>query len=147
MRAWAHHKCELGDSLPVPCVGQGVMGVPAMGTGSPKSVIISRKGGIMGFIRDEKEGQAILKVDGELTVYEVAGLREALLACFEENNGLTLDLGDVKTCDTAGIQLLLSAQRTARDKEKKFVFSEVSKVVMEVADRVGIDFDELGIRA
>ncbi len=68
----------------------------------------------MAFTTEEKDGRTILKVEGALSIYEASALREALLACLENDAGLELDLGSVTECDTAGLQLLYAARKTAR---------------------------------
>jgi anti-sigma B factor antagonist len=55
----------------------------------------------------------VLHLMGDLDLYSVATAREALLNHLADRPGLTLDLVDVETCDTAGMQLLLAARRSA----------------------------------
>jgi len=56
------------------------------------------------------------RLDGELTVYVVHALKDALLAALAHDPDLQLDLTDVHEMDGAGLQLLLSAQAEARQR-------------------------------
>lgn len=55
-----------------------------------------------------------LPIEGELTVFTVHELKVRLLAALSEGQPLQLDLSGVSEVDGAGIQLLLAAQRQAR---------------------------------
>ncbi len=86
----------------------------------------------------------LVKVTGPLTIYEVSSLRETLLAAFEAPEGLTLDLGAVTECDTAGAQLICSARKTAREVDQPFHVRAVSDAVTKAMEDVGLDpFDIL----
>ncbi len=82
---------------------------------------------------------ALIRVKGALTIYEVAELRDLLLEGLDQTQGLRLNLADVTECDTAGIQLLYSARMTAKDRGKRFEFTERSRSVQETAEVIGID--------
>lgn len=90
----------------------------------------------MAFIREEKDGQVLLKIEGAMTVYEVVSFRDELADCLKTNDGLILDLDDVKDCDTAGIQLLYSALKTAKDIGKAFTVAGFSNAVEAAMERV-----------
>lgn len=58
----------------------------------------------------------VLRLDPELTIYGAAALREQLAATLGElapGAALTLELADVCEIDSAGMQLLIAAQRAA----------------------------------
>lgn len=93
----------------------------------------------MGFTLEEKNGQALLKIEGALTIYEVAFIRHELLMCFENYNDLALDLSRTNDCDTAGIQLLCSAQKTAKQTGKTFKIANASKCFYEAVSLIGLD--------
>ncbi|MBN1931969.1 MAG: STAS domain-containing protein [Desulfobacterales bacterium] len=93
----------------------------------------------MGFTLEEKNEQALLKIEGALTIYEVASLRHELLMCFENYNDLVLDLSNTNDLDTAGIQLICSAQKTAKQTGKTLKITNVSKCFYEAASLIGLD--------
>lgn len=86
----------------------------------------------------------LVKVTGPMSIYETAALREVMLAAFDSPEGLTLDLGEVTECDTAGAQLICSARITARKRGKPFTIRAVSETVTHSMEGVGLDpFDIL----
>ena len=95
----------------------------------------------MTFNREEKDGCALLSIEGPMTISDAAGLREEMLACFNDYEGLILDLHDVSDCDTAGIQLLCSARLTAERTGKDFKVSRASMSSMSTLERAGFDTD------
>jgi len=54
-----------------------------------------------------------LRIEGELTIYRAAELKNTLLAAVAEHDTLDIDLSAVTEFDTAGVQLLLVAKRAA----------------------------------
>lgn len=59
---------------------------------------------------------ARLAVDGELTIYRAAELKPVLLSALDGASQVEIDLGRVTEVDTAGMQLLLLAKRTAQSR-------------------------------
>lgn len=58
-----------------------------------------------------------LCIEGEMSVYRAAELKQVLLEQLEVSPQLELDLSAVSEIDTAGLQLLLLARREARARE------------------------------
>lgn len=86
----------------------------------------------------------LVKATGPLTIYEVAALREDLLAAFGASEEATLDLAAVTECDTAGAQLICSARITSRETGKPLNIRAVSDAVSQAMESVGMDtFDIL----
>jgi anti-anti-sigma factor len=86
----------------------------------------------------------LVKVTGPMSIYEATALREAMLAAFDSPEGVTLDLGEVTECDTAGVQLICSARITARKRGTPLTIRAVSDAVTQSMEGVGIDpFDIL----
>lgn len=54
-----------------------------------------------------------MALSGELTIYRAAELKADILAAAAQGSAPALDLAEVSEIDTAGIQLLLLAQREA----------------------------------
>lgn len=60
------------------------------------------------------ERKDVLCVRGEMTIYDAAGLKERLFAAVRSRAGdAKLDLSKVTEFDTAGLQILLMAERVA----------------------------------
>jgi anti-anti-sigma factor len=78
-----------------------------------------------------------LALDGELTIQQAAAVRERLLAALAA--GLRcLDLGQVSECDSAGVQLLLAARKSAEDAGLPLTLAPVSEPVREVLVGYGL---------
>ncbi len=97
----------------------------------------------MSFLRENKDGYALLKIDGPMTVNETASIRDELIECLVTYNGLILDLDAVSECDTAGIQLLCSARLTAKETGKSFSVTSASMSSMNTLVRAGFDPDAI----
>lgn len=55
----------------------------------------------------------IVRLAGDLDIYNVQAARDALLQHLAGKHGLELDFSGIETCDAAGIQLLVAARRSA----------------------------------
>lgn len=62
---------------------------------------------------------ALLFIEGDLTIRRVQELKGVLLARLAQSPALEVDLAGVTEIDSAGVQLLLLAQRTARASHKE----------------------------
>ena len=85
--------------------------------------------------------EKLISIKGPMSIYEVREIYGDLLKSFDEDGEIILDLSEVTSCDVAGIQLLYSAKRTAKEKGKRFSLSAVSGAVLEEAARTGIELD------
>ncbi len=97
----------------------------------------------MAITKEDKDGCTILRIDGPMTVYEAASLRDALIECLDACNRLSLDMKDVTECDTAGIQLLCSARITADAEGKQLVLNGISEAVNLALETSGISTDRI----
>lgn len=80
------------------------------------------------------DGPAVvrLRLDGELTIYRAAELKEALMQPLAHAGVLEVDLSDVSEIDTAGLQLLILARRAAGERQGELRLSGHSAAVQEV---------------
>ena len=97
----------------------------------------------MTFKREEKDGCALLRIEGPMTVNEASALCLEMVECFNACDGLILDLNDVSECDTAGIQLLCSARLTAQSRGKRFMVTSASMSSIDTLARAGFDPDAI----
>jgi anti-sigma B factor antagonist len=69
--------------------------------------------------KNNKSG-TVLSVDGDLTIYSVAQVKQAIFNDYEKFvSPIALDLQSVSEIDTAGLQLLLFMQKTLGNDNKK----------------------------
>ena len=74
---------------------------------------------------------ARLSVLGDLTLYEAADTRQALLALLPQDPGpWALDLGGLEELDSAGIQLLLSLHKTLTGGARVVALSDSARAVV-----------------
>ncbi len=78
----------------------------------------------------KKNGAEKLVVEGELTIYTAADIKEKIGALLHGGNTIEIDLAQVAEIDTAGLQLLLLAQRECARQEKTIAFSNPSEAVL-----------------
>ena len=93
----------------------------------------------MEFFKDEKDQQITLQLNGSLTYNNLDDLKEAFVTSFDVHSEIILDLNNITECDTAGIQLLWSARKTAEDKNKNFSIKNASESVKDAALRIGTE--------
>lgn len=91
-----------------------------------------------------------LRIDGELNIYRAAELKELLLTPLYQGISLEVDLSAVSEVDTAGVQLLMLAKRTAKGQgcELRLVAHSAAVVdVFELLDLAGVFGDPLVVPA
>jgi anti-sigma B factor antagonist len=78
---------------------------------------------------------ATLRIEGEMTVQRAVELRDALLGALEQQvSAVDVDLSGVNELDTAGVQLLLLAKRTALARSKQLRLVGQSSAVVQVLE-------------
>lgn len=75
---------------------------------------------------------------GPVTIYESVGLHRQLVEALQAGLGLEMDLGEVDEIDTAGVQLLVLAQRDARLAGQRCRVVAASAPVREALDLYGL---------
>lgn len=91
--------------------------------------------------KTQSDGKGSLKISGAMTIYEASDLRDQLLACLNEYDAIVLDMQGVQDCDTAGIQLLCAAQKSAQQMGKSFSLLGPAAKVVEAARNAGLDLE------
>lgn len=81
---------------------------------------------------------ARLAIDGPMTVYEAEAQRNELLQALDASQGLEIDVSGLDEIDTAGVQLLVLAQREARLAGKPLRLSGQSAALQEALGRYGL---------
>jgi ABC-type transporter Mla MlaB component len=86
---------------------------------------------------EQKEFKTIL-LTGPITLYEVSAVRESLSTALAEGKSLQIDLSDSGPWDLAGLQLIVSCVRTARNREREARLINVPKPCVDIAERSGL---------
>lgn len=84
------------------------------------------------------DGDGVLAIEGEMTIYRAAELKQMLMSAIEQRPALVLALAGVTEFDSAGLQLLALAKRTASELGKEFRLSSQSEAVAQVLDLLDV---------
>jgi anti-anti-sigma factor len=80
----------------------------------------------------------LLRLEGEMTIYRAAELRATLSNAMSGVDQCTVDLAAVTEIDSAGVQLLIAATRTARERHCELSFIGHSAPVLEALNVFGL---------
>ena len=78
---------------------------------------------------------SVLRIEGELTIFRALELKDALLA---QPLPLEIDLSGVTELDSAGVQLLLLAKKTALGQQRELRLVAHSPAVIEVFELLNL---------
>ncbi len=81
------------------------------------------------------EQQPALRIEGELTIFRALELKQAMLAAPAPND---IDLSGVTDIDSAGLQLLMLARKTAQAEQRKLRLLAPSAAVLEVFELLNV---------
>jgi anti-anti-sigma factor len=87
----------------------------------------------------ESSDDAALTLEGSLTIGSCDMLRQKLLSRLEQGGRFAVDLAGMDECDAIGLQLLISAQESARMRGGSITFRAASPAVKETCVAIGLD--------
>jgi anti-anti-sigma regulatory factor len=76
-----------------------------------------------------------LTIENSLTIYDVGLLKEKALEILGKSNFIEVNLDTVCECDTAGIQLLYSLKKSAKESGKELIINNPSRSVEDALKR------------
>lgn len=79
-----------------------------------------------------------LHLAGDLDLYQVESARAALLAHLNTHSAAVVDLSGITGCDTAGLQLLIAADRSAHAAGRRFTLLAPPPAVRKCAEQLGL---------
>ena len=88
-------------------------------------------------IESEKK-QETIDINGAITICDILNIHKKLLRSIEDKDAVSINLQDVDSCDTSGIQLLFSVLKTGEKKGKKLNLINVSEPIQETAKQIGV---------
>lgn len=93
----------------------------------------------------EQQKTVPLRIEGEMSIYKADELKTTLLSALGKDTTLEIDLSGVTELDTAGLQLLMLAKKTAQAAGGDLRLTRHSSVVADVFEllNVGAYFDDL----
>lgn len=84
--------------------------------------------------KNKKTGLCEVELDGELTIYEAAPLKEELFNKIEKCKGVSINLSNVAELDTSCFQILMAAKRECDKREIEFTMNSHSPAVIEIME-------------
>ncbi len=75
-----------------------------------------------------------LPIDGELTIYTAAALKEKIVVALAAAQPIEIDLSQVDEIDSAGLQLLMLAKREAALADRPLTLIKHSQAVLDCLD-------------
>lgn len=78
---------------------------------------------------EKNKASHLIKVDGELTIYNAAGFRHAVEESLDEAPSIEFDLSGACEFDTAAFQILILAKKEAKAMGKGFKLASASPAV------------------
>jgi anti-anti-sigma factor len=73
-----------------------------------------------------------IAIAGELSIFTAAGVQERLLQAFANGAAVDVDLAEVSEIDSAGIQVMLAAKRSAAAQSLPLRFTGHSPAVVDI---------------
>lgn len=95
--------------------------------------------------KDSKESSNRLEIEGELTIYVAAEMKEKIGVLLSNDAAIEIDLAQVGEIDSSGLQLLLLAQCECAKQQRSIVFRNPSEAVLDcwrlcgVSDLFGVE--------
>ncbi|WP_420474666.1 STAS domain-containing protein [Noviherbaspirillum sp. ST9] len=86
---------------------------------------------------DQRKG-ALLRLEGEMSIYKAAELKQTLLAAVPAAGTLEADLSGVTEMDTAGLQLLMLVKKTAQERGVDLKLVNHSPAVVDVFELLNL---------
>jgi anti-sigma B factor antagonist len=93
-------------------------------------------------VNDKQEGQVAaphrVYIEGEMTIYRAAEIKETLLTPIVELAVIEFDLSRVTALDSSGVQLLMLAKRTAQARHSELRLVAHSPAVLDVMELLNL---------
>lgn len=80
----------------------------------------------------KRKGLRVLQIDGDMTIYTAAELKDELIRHISTPGEMEMDLSNVGEMDSAGLQLLILAKREAARMNNMLSFNRHSRAVLDV---------------
>lgn len=87
---------------------------------------------------ENQNGSCHLRLEGEMTIFTAADVRERLFAPLPHCQQMDVDLSQVSELDSAGLQLMVLAKREATAMGKGIRFAGHSQTVLDVLELCGL---------
>lgn len=86
----------------------------------------------------EPEQPCVLRIEGDMSIYRAAELKDILRAALDGATALEIDLSAVTECDTAGVQLLMLTKKMAQADRRELRLCAHSPAVLDALERLNL---------
>ena len=76
--------------------------------------------------------KCVAKIEGEMTIYNAAELKEELMPLITDERELEIDLADITEIDSAGLQVLMLAKKERSQQGQALTLTNHSPSVLDV---------------
>lgn len=92
---------------------------------------------MLNFKQSLQEGKAAFALEGRLDTATAPDLEQAIKAALDNVSELTLDLQKLDYISSAGLRVLLAAQKAMNSKQGKMELTHVGEAIMEIFEVTG----------
>ena len=90
------------------------------------------------FSHTSSDNTAVISFEGELNIYSASELKNKFLDLLDSHEQLIVELNNVTSIDTSGIQILIFLKREADLLKKKLILKSHNQVVLRFFDLYGL---------
>lgn len=87
---------------------------------------------------EEQKRKRKAHIEGEMTIYQAAALKEKISGILDDTRELEICLGNVTVIDTAGIQLLMLAKKERERRGLNLSLTKHSSAVLDAFELMGL---------
>ncbi|MDO4845034.1 MAG: STAS domain-containing protein [Oscillospiraceae bacterium] len=92
---------------------------------------------MLNFKQSQQDGKAAFALEGRLDTATAPDLEQAIKAALDNVSELTLDLQKLDYISSAGLRVLLAAQKAMNSKQGKMELTHVGEAIMEIFEVTG----------
>ena len=109
--------------------------------------VMGRRIFVMAATEQRNNAPPVVYIEGEMTIYRAAEIKETLITSIAESTVIEFDLSRVTALDSAGVQMLMLAERTAQGRHSELRLVEHSPAVRDVMGLLNLEayFDKARI--
>lgn len=98
---------------------------------------------VMPITTSGKPKACMVNIGGDLTIMQIKNIYEEMQQSTNEKESVILNLGEVTSIDTAGLQFIWSIMKEAKKRDQHVEIHDVSPAVFEMAYEAGIDMEKI----
>jgi anti-sigma B factor antagonist len=83
---------------------------------------------------NKRSGRCLLQLEGDMTIYNAAVLKDNLLEYVDDYKEFELDMSAVNEIDTSGVQLLLQFKKKAQEEDRAIQLTGCNEEVSDLLD-------------